>query len=1230
MLGGQMKQDGLNRPRRIQGRIWARPAIVCVTPGTKPNRKHAVRHLHGVSAISCLVLFGLLLFALPGRAQVDRGTITGTITDVTGAVIPRVKVTAINPNTEIKYTAVSNGYGIYNLINLPIATYDIRYSKSGFAAFERDDVAIQVQQRVQINVRLKVGSENQTVHVTAAPLLKTQTALGTNMTSKDVTDLPLSADNGRDITSFAFAVTPTLTGTNYAQHVGGTQEFTSEVLIDGTSADSGQVGFIGAMEPPMDAVSQFQVDTSGISAAAGRTGGGAFLFELKSGTNHIHGSAFGILANKVLNANTWENDYFRSYYDTTDPANSATYNQKYAKPRSSYDDWGISGGGPLWRNHMFLFVAFERYHQSDFSVTDGKATVPTAAFLNGDFSALLQKNKPPIGTDPAGNPIYEGAIFNPATGDVFPNNVIPQSMFSSVSQKVVAIYKKYYQPTFSDRLIDNYPALNSSNPLYTRDQWSFKYDWALAPNNKVTSSYIYSKRPRYESGGLWESGTQSGGPLSQGAVQLTDSHAYRVSDAWTINSNLLNVAAFTFNEFQNKAVTTNTVAGNTNWPQQIGLGADQSIENFPVVAFGRALNGVGEATIGSPRTPLQGYVAYNGIFDDTVTWIHGRHNINLGLEVRALGFNEAANAGALHFTFSNLTGAPDNAKIQSVTGFGFANFLLGDVYNASKDEPLNQDGRRKELAFFGEDAFRVTPKLTLDYALRWDIPLAEHVLHGEWSNFTLTAKNPNFGSYLGSMQYLTSQSQTFETHNNFHQFSPHFGASYAIKNRMVLRGSYGMYYVPLGNNGYGPVPYSSATGYTPVNQVNPPIQSNSYQFNWDNGYPGHAVTATRNNDSAYVPQSPVSVSPNTLTMGYTQNWNVNLQYQVGRTWVLHASYIGNIGRNLHDGALDPYNWPTWSVYSRLYASGNVNKVVQNPAEAQAAGVPYPYAGWTGRAHAAIDPYPQVGRTNSPIYFANNPLGQSGYNALVLQVTKRDAHGLSMSLSYTNAKATGNTVTAFTDTYSASHGYQDPYEYKHYASYPLTYQPPQEFKGFVNYHLPFGRGRRFFSHSRLENILLGGWLTGLIVRYDSGTPMGVVHANNHYPGWSAVWADVAPHANFKNTFKKLDLINPADKSNQFVNPAIFSNPPDGQLGNSPAVYSGWHGWGDSDEDASLLKRFAVGPRGRYSLTLRGEFFNVLNRHHWANPVLNIASPYFGDVTHTTGTPRLGQVGVRLSW
>lgn len=1182
--------------------------------------------------------FAVLLFMFAVStgiwAQVDHGTIAGTVTDVSGAVIPGAQATATNIATGVTYKGLSNGSGIYTILNIPIGTYDLKFEKSGFKVLDRNQIPITIGQRLGFNAKLQVGASTETVTVSGAePLLNLSTTEGTNFTSRVATDLPLAVNGGRDLTSFAFAVTPTVSGNTYKGHVGGSQSDSGQVLIDGTTADSGAVGYIGESSPSMDAVQQFQVDTTGISADEGRTGGGTFDFSLKSGTNQIHGSAFGFIANEFLDANTWSNNYFRSFYTAQDPANKFLYDQKYRTPKDRFHDYGFSAGGPIWKNHMFIFGAIEKYYQSEFGETDGAATVPTIPFLNGDFSALLQTSAKPLGKDPAGNPIYPGAIFDPVTGDVFPNNIIPAGRISPVSQKILDLYKANYAPTISGVLVHNYPALNDPSKTQLKEtQFSIKYDWDISSKNRLSSSYIYVPRPRIlVNGGLWQSGTQNGGPFTEGQLNTTVSNQYRVSDSYTFTPNTLNVLSLTFNMIKNKSQAEQSF-GSTHWPAELGFGSYDSLKNFPTISFGSSVNGNSETAIGNRY--INGHVAFNEELNDTFTWLKGKNSFKFGTQLIGLGINDNNIGGHLSFAFSNLTGAPLNSKIQSKTGFGFANFELGDVYSASQATSFITNSRRKEYAFFGEDTIKATPRATFDIALRWDVPMPFHEIHGYWSNFDTSYRNPNFAPYTGSLVYLPNPGASFEQYKNYWQFSPHVGLAYQLRHNIVVHSSYGIYYVPLGNNIYASLPYGAAVGFQAVNQVLPPSQPNQYAFGWDQGYPGQNVFPARSNDFNYVPSAPASIAPNSLTMGYTQNWNVGMEYQFAHDTVLKVSYIGNIGRKLHDGALDPHNYPTWARYSQLLNSGHVQANVTNPSSAAAAGVPYPFAGFSGAAYEAINPYPQVAETRSAIHFVNSPLGASSYNAFVVEIVKRAKNGLSMDLSYIGSRTLGNTETAFIDTGVTNQGYQDPYQYQQYAGRPVSYDVPHEIKGYVDYELPFGQGRRFLSTGRIKDLLVGGWDVSAIVDYQpEGSPIDALHSQNSYPGWSGVYTNVAAHASFKRPFKTVNLLwNPAegpDPNSTFVDTANFSDPTYGQLGNSPTYFNNWHNFGYANEDIAAHKNFGFGADDRFRLELRAEFFDALNRHHWGGPNLNIASPYFGHVTSVGGN-RTGQLGARFEF
>ena len=361
----------------------------------------------------------LLLFSLPASlfAQVDRGTINGTIKDQSGAVIPGVTVTATNVDTGVAAIATTNSIGFYSILNLPMGRYSLKVSKQGFRELERKGITISVAQVAEVNLALAVGSTSEVVTVTDdAPVVETETSdVASDIKGTTLTDLPMSAAGGRDVENFVFATMPGVEGSWWMADINGTQAFTKDVKIDGVSLTSTITGDQGETGPSMEAVEELNVQTSGLGADNASTTGGVEMFTLKSGTNVFHGSAFGYGHNEFLDANSWYNP------------------QHTAKPKARFWDWGFSGGGPIWipklyngRNKTFIFGAFEKYQQSDFTNGGLGPTVPTPAFLTGDFSALITAgNNAVLGTDGAGNTIYKGSIFDPTTGNVFLGNKIP-------------------------------------------------------------------------------------------------------------------------------------------------------------------------------------------------------------------------------------------------------------------------------------------------------------------------------------------------------------------------------------------------------------------------------------------------------------------------------------------------------------------------------------------------------------------------------------------------------------------------------------------------------------------------------------------------------------------------------------------------------------------------------------------------------------------------------------
>src|SRR5271157_754110 len=548
-----------------------------------------MRRIKSYRLFVCVLVSAMLAFAVQGAvAQANRATITGTVTDSTGAIIPGVEVTAINTGTNVPAKTVSNQDGIYVIPNLFPGQYSVEFKKDGFETLRRPSVTLASTEVARIDAMLKVGAVTQSITVnTDAPVLDLERpSEGTNMKGQVVTDLPLSIYNGgRFIEDFAVAITPGYSPVSspYGAVVNGGQWFTKEYTVDGTSGTSNVRGDSMEAGPTMEAVQELQATTSGFDAQSAISGGGVMSFNLKSGTNKFHGSAFLYGHNELLDANTWTNDYYH-----------------IEKSQERAWDYGFSLGGPIFKNKTFFFGAFERYTQTDFRLNSGSASVPTAQMLSGDFSQLLggtlctgdEGTGFCSGYDSSATPIpvkndagqtlqaQEGMIYDPTTGNQFTGNIIPSGMISPTAQRVNAFYQNY-APQFGG-IDNNARGLIQNTPSQTPNQFVIKLDHNLREQDHLSGSWIYNHRPRTldDGGGVWEAGTHSGGPLSNGRYQIYWVHQVRLSETHTFTPNLLNVLNFTYNFDYNAS----SPADPGNWNQQLGFG-NTAANTFPVISF---------------------------------------------------------------------------------------------------------------------------------------------------------------------------------------------------------------------------------------------------------------------------------------------------------------------------------------------------------------------------------------------------------------------------------------------------------------------------------------------------------------------------------------------------------------------------------------------------------------------------------------------------------------------
>jgi hypothetical protein len=1159
-------------------------------------------------------LFLLLFFNASGMfAQSDRATISGTVKDVSGALVARAQVAVTNVTNNLQSTTMTDTAGRFTFLNLAIGQYRVTCSKDGFVQYRHLGLDLAISQATDINIVLTIGSKSESISVVGdIPQLQTQTSsISMNLGNAEVTELPLNVQGGRNLAAFMFDYIPGVEGNgpnpsdkDFASHINGSLSDTKEVMIDGTSAVSQIGGYLSESSPPMEAVQEFQVTSAGISADDGRTGAGVFRYEMKSGTNAWHGSGLYYMHNEAFDARSWGDIYNQALcLDAADgnPSQTASCRRGFGKSADSLYDFGASFGGPIKKDKLFFYAAWERYTFANDGIGALSSTVPTTAFLNGNFSALLDRSLV-LGTDSAGQTVNKGAIIDPQTGDAFPGNIIPASRTSAVSQRIAGLYEKYYEPLAST--LTNNNALPLSNPAtwYQSNEYSVKIDYNATERHRLDGSIIYAYIPRLlsDQGGIWSAESSDGGPMANAYDHNTTAPSLRARDSWALSSALLNVFSVTFNRFRNPSEARSREGG---WPTMLGLG-DFGAGNFPIIKF-QGINStdhtfvdnlpIDETQLGSQFNDF--YAANTFIYDDTLSWVRGRHTYKFGGEFRAQQFNSHGDHGVPTFVFDP---AQTAGTFGPTAGFGFASFLLGDVNQALVSEPNNTYGRRKSWSLFAQDNIKVSSRFTLNADLRWDFNGRYHEKYGHWSTLGTTAINPVTGQ-PGALVFANNGGDSFETKQYYHNFSGFLGGAYQITSKTVARASFGVFYVPLNLNTFSGIPYGFDPGFVLNNQVQTP-------FDWDKGYPGKAVNIGKNPN--FTEFGMVSIDPRMLKLANVQAWSAGVQREVGRGVMAEANVIQNHGYHLESGYVDA-NQPVLSTYTALVQSGQQFATVTKP-------------GFTGPGWASVAPFPNVAATFGPLYYVGSPRGNTDYQSLQLSVRKQTTHGLSLLASYNWSSSHGDVDTAFEDLF-ASGPLQDVYNLQQERHTISDFDQTHIVKGYALYELPFGRGKALLGGgSPVVSALAGGWTISGDFRYASGMPIRIP-ANVFYPGINNVYSNIVPGCDFSE--------HPhVHVGGDYFNPACFVNPPNGHFGNAPGDLAGVRNPGFAAEDLGVSNAQRFGERSQ--LRLYFQMFNVLNRHRFSGPNTQIGTAGFGEILpqdlNGLPGPRVGQFGGRLSF
>ena len=1174
-------------------------------------------------------------FALSTFAQSDRGTITGTVADASGAMIPSAPVEIRNVETGAIYQAGTSGTGNYTLTQLPAGKYELTVTVPGFKKFVRTNIQVNVAETYRVDVGLEVGSNTDSVTVTeTAALLKTESGeLSHTVTTATMNNLPvmgIGSSAGSSGIRNPYAVVQLLPGTTYspdvAIRVNGLPANTQAMRIEGQDATNGWYSAQSQTQGSVDAMQEFAVQTSNYAAELGQAGGGLFNITMRSGTNQFHGGAFDYFVNEFLNAGTpFTNDG----------------SGRLLRPRQRRNDWGFSLGGPvilpkLYNGHNKAFFFFNFEHYGETTVTNNvSTTVPTLAYRAGDFSkALTGRN---LGTDGLGRAILENTVYDPNSDFIsnglryrnpYDQNVIPTTNLDSVATKIQNLIPLPLGPAAS-QLTNNYlPTF--TNPKYTLIP-STKIDYQVSSRTKISGFWSLNRQENPNNGVM-------PAPIRSSQPRLVNSNTYRVNFDQTITPTLLL-------HFGVGYVTThiNDHSDRFDSVQQLGFTGTYSTL-FPVIGGLSGAQGGMAAGMGPGN---QIHLIYRKPTGNTsLTWVRNNHTLKFGGEYMVNGyqmFQETYTNGWLTYS-PNETGLPalSGVSLASTVGYSYASFLLGAVDNGFNAVPVVNHMGAHSISGFAQDSWKVTRKLTIDYGLRYDFSTYLQDGNGYYLIFSPSTPNPNAGGRLGAIIGEGSgggRCNCSYSKNYPFAFGPRAGVAYQITPKTVLRVGGGVSYYKTDNNNLG-LSSVSQYAYTTASYGDPAYLTRNgmpYKLTFPNFDPGQGLFP------GVLGSAPQQQDQNAGRPARQLQWSMGVQREVMRNLVVEATYVGNRGVWWNSGGLICPNCltPQQLTKSGLDLNSATDRTLLaspiSSGNASARGFFSPYAGFPTTATVAqtLRPFPQYGNLANWHWV---PIGDTWYESLQLKATKRLTHGLEFGSAFTWAKQLTSGVE---DDFGRGGGVviNDVFNRRNQKALS-SYDQPFQFVISGSYTTP--RWSRSGAGLKAVSWLARDWQIGALLRYASGLPIAAPSSTNslatylfqgtlfnRVPGVPLFTQDLNCHC--------------FDPNKTFVlNPAAWSNPAAGQWGTAAAYYNDYRYQRRPVENLSLGRNFRI--KERASFQVRAEFTNVFNRTEATNPTATnalatqskttagatIAGFGYINTAAVFSAPRQGQLVARFSF
>ncbi|MGO9863327.1 MAG: TonB-dependent receptor domain-containing protein [Terriglobales bacterium] len=1153
-----------------------------------------------VFLFSMFLALMLLAVSAPLWAQKDAGAIVGLVHDASGAVVTGAKVTVTEVDRGTELALTTNDQGQYVASPLRIGRYTVTVEKQGFKKAVAGPVQVNIQDRLSVDLTLAPGMATEVVTVTGeAPQLETETSeVGQLVDQRRINALPLNGRNYAALALLGAGVSPAEPGSRTETNAGfssnGARALQNNFLLDGidNNANLGDVlnGSAYVVQPSVDAIAEFKVETNAYSAEFGRGNGAIMNAVIKSGTNQLHGDLFEFVRNEKFDA--------LNRFDTAQ--------QPYKQ-----NQFGFTLGGPIVKNKTFFFGDYEGYRLRH--ALPQLAQVPSVHEVGGDFSELLTNNYtgntgevcapggPPCTPIPdcAGNPTYYGEIFDARQAGTYagnpcgvpiggyvnndpsqgPTNIIPTGLMDQVATGLVA-NGNLPGPNVT---INGVPYFQSDpEQSETSNRFDVRLDQTFSQKDNFFARFSFGNSTNFLPSPFQTD--LDGGGFADGYSQ-NNSRGLAASEIHSFRPDLINELRFGFNTLNSHrfSINSNENLSQTYGFQGVPFTAGSNIGGLPSLNFGN-----GDQSLGSAQYLPAIEKQYSYVVGDNLTWMRGRHAVKFGGELRFEEFTLLEPASARgNLGFGN--DFTDNPGALATGGDAFATFLLGIPDGGSITGINNVIYHRQIYAGYALDDFKVTPRLTLNLGLRYEFFSTVKEADNQQGTFDFAtqsiivptgqqaAMTPTLGTELPVLRTGTPGLIS----PDFRNLAPRIGVSYQLANKLVLRSGYGIFY-----GGQESGPFSN-----PSPGFNPPFFA-SQSYNTACGAP--VASCAINNSSANFsnynvlgqtfvnalqdPNTPTlySIDPK-LTTPYTEQWHLGLEYQLPAETVLEVTYGGSRG-------------------SKLFGFYNGNQAVLDPnfeTDATAARRPANNNNWPGGAGGPCSLTLPIG---NPGAYCNPALNtgidtlrsntRSNYNSLQTRLEKRFSHGLQFEAAYTYSHS-------LDDASSASLGSANNGDFRDQTNPSLDYANSDfdirhRFVLSYMYDLPFGRGKLLGKGaSSVVNQIIGNWQLAGIFSAATGNWYTVSDTNN--PGgadcggtvvWNCARPDVVQNPNAHPCVAGT-LFNTCAFDDSAIQPGTFGN-----AGRNIVLGPGYKTW-----DTSLVKQFQVHEQMHFEF--RAEVFNLLN-------------------------------------